>query len=84
MGTDATSKGTGAAMHVLVVSGNYCTDKKPVAINWVKRCGYSVIAGAAVMESVLKTSVGDLCVLNVKRNLVGSATAGSIGGRGRG
>jgi hydroxymethylglutaryl-CoA reductase (NADPH) len=33
-----------------------------------------------VIKTVLKTSVEALCNLNVKKNLVGSAMAGSIGG----
>ncbi|OCF33965.1 hydroxymethylglutaryl-CoA reductase (NADPH) [Kwoniella heveanensis BCC8398] len=71
-------------MHVLALSGNYCTDKKPAAINWIEGRGKSVVAEAVVpghiVKSVLKTTVKDLCNLNVKKNLIGSAMAGSIGG----
>ncbi|KAF8515679.1 hydroxymethylglutaryl-coenzyme A reductase-domain-containing protein [Hysterangium stoloniferum] len=71
-------------MQVLALSGNYCTDKKPAAINWIEGRGKSVVAEAVVpgkvVRSVLKTTVAALCHLNVKKNLIGSAMAGSIGG----
>jgi hydroxymethylglutaryl-CoA reductase (NADPH) len=71
-------------MHVLALSGNYCTDKKPAAINWIEGRGKSVVAEAIipgkVVRTVLKTTVADLCNLNIKKNLIGSAMAGSIGG----
>lgn len=71
-------------MSILALSGNYCTDKKPAAINWIEGRGKSVVAEAIipgkVVKSVLKTTVGDLCNLNMKKNLIGSAMAGSIGG----
>jgi hydroxymethylglutaryl-CoA reductase (NADPH) len=71
-------------MSVLALSGNYCTDKKPAAINWIEGRGKSIVAEAVVpgkiVSSVLKTTVKDLCNLNIKKNLIGSAMAGSIGG----
>jgi len=71
-------------MQVLALSGNYCTDKKPAAINWIEGRGKSVVAEAVVpgkvVKSVLKTTVEALCHLNIKKNLIGSAMAGSIGG----
>lgn len=71
-------------MTILALSGNYCTDKKPAAINWIEGRGKSVVAEAVipgkVVTSVLKTTVADLCNLNLKKNLIGSAMAGSIGG----
>ncbi|KAJ3509806.1 hypothetical protein NMY22_g16171 [Coprinellus aureogranulatus] len=94
MGMNMISKGTEKAldamqkrfpeMVVLALSGNYCTDKKPAAINWIEGRGKSVVAEAIVpgyiVKTVLKTTVKDLCNLNVKKNLIGSAMAGSIGG----
>ncbi|KAJ1727963.1 3-hydroxy-3-methylglutaryl-coenzyme A (HMG-CoA) reductase isozyme, partial [Coemansia sp. Benny D160-2] len=69
---------------VVAVSGNYCTDKKPAAINWIEGRGKSVAAEAvipgAVVERVLKTTVSAMCALNISKNLIGSAMAGSIGG----
>ncbi|TDL24375.1 hypothetical protein BD410DRAFT_854619 [Rickenella mellea] len=94
MGMNMISKGTEKAldelsykypkMSILALSGNYCTDKKPAAINWIEGRGKSVVAEAiipgSVVTRVLKTTVEDLCNLNVKKNLIGSAMAGSIGG----
>lgn len=94
MGMNMISKGTEKAlgvmsehfpeMNVLALSGNYCTDKKPAAINWIEGRGKSVVAEAVipgkVVKSVLKTTVAALVNLNTKKNLVGSAMAGSIGG----
>lgn len=71
-------------MEILSLSGNFCTDKKPAAINWVEGRGKSVVAEAVVpahvVESLLKTTVPALVELNIAKNLVGSAMAGSIGG----
>jgi hydroxymethylglutaryl-CoA reductase (NADPH) len=71
-------------MSILALSGNYCTDKKPAAINWIEGRGKSVVAEAVipgkVVTSVLKTTVAALCNLNMKKNLIGSAMAGSVGG----
>lgn len=71
-------------MEVISVSGNYCTDKKPAAINWIEGRGKSVVAEAripaSVVQKVLKSDVDALVELNVSKNLVGSAMAGSVGG----
>ncbi|XP_073536085.1 3-hydroxy-3-methylglutaryl-Coenzyme A reductase isoform X1 [Phyllobates terribilis] len=94
MGMNMISKGTEKALsrlqeefpelQVLAVSGNYCTDKKPAAINWVEGRGKSVVCEATipanVVREVLKTSTTALVEVNIHKNLVGSAMAGSIGG----
>lgn len=71
-------------MSVIAVSGNYCTDKKPAAINWIEGRGKSVVAEARipgeVVRLVLKSDVDALVELNISKNLVGSAMAGSVGG----
>lgn len=71
-------------MDVISVSGNYCTDKKPAAINWIDGRGKSVVAEAVIPEvvvkSVLKCGVDDLIALNTAKNYIGSAMAGSVGG----
>jgi hydroxymethylglutaryl-CoA reductase (NADPH) len=71
-------------MQIISLSGNYCTDKKPAAINWIEGRGKSVVAEAvipgAVVEKVLKTTVSALVDLNISKNLIGSAMAGSVGG----
>lgn len=71
-------------MNIISVSGNYCIDKKPAAINWIDGRGKSVVAEAIipgdVVKSVLKTDVDTLVQLNVDKNLIGSAMAASVGG----
>ncbi len=71
-------------MTVVSLSGNYCTDKKAAAINWIEGRGKSVVAEAIVpgdvVRTVLKSDVDRLVELNVTKNLVGSAMAGSLGG----
>ncbi|KAK3309886.1 3-hydroxy-3-methylglutaryl-CoA reductase [Chaetomium strumarium] len=71
-------------MNIVSVSGNYCTDKKPAAINWIDGRGKSVVAEAIipadVVKSVLKTDVDTMVELNVNKNLIGSAMAASVGG----
>ncbi len=71
-------------MSVISVSGNFCTDKKPAAINWIDGRGKSVVAEAIIpgdiIRSVLKSDVNALVELNTSKNLIGSAMAGSIGG----
>ncbi|KAM9392468.1 3-hydroxy-3-methylglutaryl-coenzyme A reductase-like [Pholidichthys leucotaenia] len=94
MGMNMISKGTEQALRtlqqhfpelqVLAVSGNFCTDKKPAAINWIEGRGKSVVCEAtipaAVVREVLKTTTEALVEVNIHKNLVGSAMAGSIGG----
>jgi hydroxymethylglutaryl-CoA reductase (NADPH) len=52
-------------------------------VNWVEGRGKSVVAEAIipahVVKSVLKTSTSALVDLNISKNLIGSAVAGSIG-----
>lgn len=96
MGMNMISKGVECALNVMAqesgfedmsiisVSGNYCTDKKPAAINWIDGRGKSVVAEAIipgeVIKSILKSNVDALVELNTSKNLIGSAMAGSIGG----
>ncbi|BGP57886.1 3-hydroxy-3-methylglutaryl-coenzyme A (HMG-CoA) reductase isozyme [Rhodotorula sphaerocarpa] len=95
MGMNMISKGTERALDVMMtdyfpemkvvsLSGNYCTDKKPAAINWIEGRGKSVVAEGIVpgdaVKSILKTTVDDLVRLNIQKNLIGSAMAGSVGG----
>ena len=96
MGMNMISKGVECALNVMMnesgfedmsiisVSGNFCTDKKPAAINWIDGRGKSVVAEAIipgdVVRGVLKSDVDALVELNTSKNLIGSAMAGSIGG----
>ncbi|KAM3564340.1 hypothetical protein MY1884_000807 [Beauveria asiatica] len=71
-------------MVIVSVSGNYCSDKKPAAINWIEGRGKGVVAEAIipgdVVKSVLKCDVETLVELNISKNLIGSAMAGAMGG----
>nr|UNP32246.1 3-hydroxy-3-methylglutaryl-coenzyme A reductase [Sogatella furcifera] len=94
MGMNMVSKGTENAlkfvqsifndMEILSLSGNFCADKKPAAVNWIEGRGKSVVCEAIipskVVLTVLKTSVQALVDVNISKNMIGSAVAGSIGG----
>ncbi|CAM8923930.1 unnamed protein product [Rhodiola kirilowii] len=71
-------------MDVIGISGNYCSDKKPAAVNWIEGRGKSVVCETIIKEEVvkkvLKTTVASLVELNMLKNLTGSAMAGSLGG----
>jgi hydroxymethylglutaryl-CoA reductase (NADPH) len=94
MGMNMVSKGSEKAMSflethfpdmdVISIAGNFCTDKKASAVNWIEGRGRSVVADvtlkAEVIKNVLKTTVDSMVDLNVAKNMLGSALAGSIGG----
>lgn len=94
MGMNMVSKGVQNVLEILRIdfpdmdvhgiSGNYCSDKKPAAVNWIEGRGKSVVCEAIikgdVVQKVLKTSVQSLVELNVLKNLTGSAMAGALGG----
>ncbi|XP_050205665.1 3-hydroxy-3-methylglutaryl-coenzyme A reductase 1 [Mercurialis annua] len=71
-------------MDVIGISGNFCSDKKPAAVNWIEGRGKSVVCEAIIKEEVvkkvLKTNVASLVELNMLKNLAGSAVAGALGG----
>ncbi|XP_047049507.1 3-hydroxy-3-methylglutaryl-coenzyme A reductase 3-like [Lolium rigidum] len=71
-------------MDVVSISGNFCSDKKSAAVNWIEGRGKSVVCEAVIREEVvrkvLKTNVQSLVELNVIKNLAGSAVAGALGG----
>ncbi|GAU35528.1 hypothetical protein TSUD_155590 [Trifolium subterraneum] len=71
-------------MDVIGISGNFCSDKKASAVNWIEGRGKSVVCEAVIKEEVvkkvLKTNVEALCELNMLKNLTGSAIAGALGG----
>ncbi|WOL12373.1 hypothetical protein Cni_G21139 [Canna indica] len=71
-------------MDVISISGNFCSDKKPAAVNWIQGRGKSVVCEAIIKEEVvkkvLKTNVAALVELNMIKNLAGSAVAGALGG----
>ena len=69
---------------LVLKSGNFCSDKKPAAVNWIEGRGKSVVCEAVIKEEVvkkvLKTDVQSLVELNTIKNLAGSAIAGALGG----
>ncbi|KAJ7953253.1 3-hydroxy-3-methylglutaryl-coenzyme A reductase [Quillaja saponaria] len=71
-------------MDVVGLSGNFCADKKPAAVNWIEGRGKSIVCEAIIKEEVvkkvLKTEVAALVELNMLKNLAGSALAGALGG----
>ena len=92
MGMNMATIATGAACDVIeagtdaslvALSGNLCTDKKPAAINAVEGRGRSVTADVAVPREVvgerLHTTPEAIAELNTRKNLIGSAKAGSLG-----
>ena len=68
---------------LVALSGNLCTDKKPAAINAVEGRGRTVTADVRipreVVEERLHTTPEAIAEVNTRKNLVGSAKAGSLG-----
>ncbi len=66
----------------VALSGNYCVDKKPAAINFQEGRGKRIHAQVTLDEAVLarlKTNAADLLEVQYRKNLLGSIAAGSIG-----
>eukprot|EP00667_Euglena_gracilis_P009914 EG_transcript_10083 len=94
MGMNMVTKGVNKVLDVLqerfpdmqigTLSGNYCVDKKPSAMNWLEGRGKSIVAEAVlsnrIVQEVLKSDVRSMVQLNIDKNLIGSALSGSIGG----
>ena len=78
---DMIANATGARL--IALSGNMCSDKKPAAINSIMGRGRSVVAGIALsndlISTVLKTDAKTMAEVNYRKNLLGSARAGSMG-----
>lgn len=73
-------------MELIALSGNYCSDKKAAAINWIEGRGKSVVAEAKIPSDVIKKVLGTtsnaMVRLNTTKNLIGSMVAGGSGGAG--
>jgi hydroxymethylglutaryl-CoA reductase (NADPH) len=69
-------------MKYVSVSGNYCTDKKPSAVNGILGRGKYVVAEALIPEKwvqrYLKTTAQQVVDLHVRKNLIGTLLAGGI------
>jgi len=78
---DLIEPATGVAC--VALSGNYCVDKKPAAINWHegrgKRIYAEILLEAPILHHYLKTSARDLVEAQYRKNLLGSIAAGSMG-----
>jgi hydroxymethylglutaryl-CoA reductase (NADPH) len=78
---DLIEPATGVAC--VALSGNYCVDKKPAAINWQegrgKRIYAEVLLDAPILHHYLKTNARDLVEAQYRKNLLGSIAAGSMG-----
>jgi len=72
-----------ADVECVALSGNYCTDKKPAAINFHegrgKRLYAEVVLESQVLRDVLKTRSRELVEVEYRKNLLGSIAAGSLG-----
>jgi hydroxymethylglutaryl-CoA reductase (NADPH) len=69
--------------HVIALSGNLCVDKKPAAINLIEGRGKTISAEISIpreiVEKKLKTTPEAIVEVNIAKNLIGSAIAGSMG-----
>ncbi len=70
--------------HVISLSGNLCVDKKPSALNLIEGRGKTIIAEIYhtprdIVEKKLKTTPEAIVEVNITKNLIGSAIAGSMG-----
>ncbi|MCG1004018.1 MULTISPECIES: hydroxymethylglutaryl-CoA reductase (NADPH) [Halobacterium] len=68
---------------LVALSGNLCSDKKPAAINAVEGRGRTVTADVTIPREVVEerfdTTPKAIEEANTRKNLVGSAKAGSLG-----
>jgi len=68
---------------LVALSGNLCSDKKPAAINSIEGRGRTVAADAVIPREVVEDYFGTtpeaISEANTRKNLVGSAKAGSLG-----
>ncbi|WP_299234380.1 hydroxymethylglutaryl-CoA reductase (NADPH) [Natronomonas sp.] len=68
---------------LVALSGNLCSDKKPAAINSVEGRGRTVAADVVLPEETVEgyfgTTPAAIAEANTRKNLVGSAKAGSLG-----
>jgi hydroxymethylglutaryl-CoA reductase (NADPH) len=70
-------------VELVALSGNMCSDKKPAAINAILGRGKTVSAdvfiGKDIILEKLKTTPKKMAEVNYRKNILGSARAGSIG-----
>ncbi|HMB45886.1 MAG TPA: hydroxymethylglutaryl-CoA reductase (NADPH) [Candidatus Methanoperedens sp.] len=70
-------------VELVALSGNMCSDKKPAAINAILGRGKTVSADVFLVNEtitdILKTTPEKMAEVNYRKNLLGSARAGSLG-----
>ncbi len=68
---------------LVALSGNLCSDKKPAAINSIEGRGRTVSADVSIPREIIEEYFGTtpeaIAEANTRKNLVGSAKAGSLG-----
>ena len=73
----------GTGVPCVALSGNYCVDKKPSAINFLEGRGKRIYAEVNLDEQTLrrslKTSARELVDVQYRKNLLGSIAAGAMG-----
>lgn len=64
------------------ISGNYCSDKKPTAVNGILGRGKNMVTEIVIPQKILKenlkTSAAKIVELNIKKNLIGTMLAGGL------
>ena len=72
-----------AKVECVALSGNYCVDKKPSAVNFLlgrgKRIWAEVLLEESVLSEVLKSNNLALQEVQYRKNLLGSIAAGAMG-----
>jgi hydroxymethylglutaryl-CoA reductase (NADPH) len=70
-------------IRLVALSGNMDVDKKPAAINLIEGRGKNVVAETSIPKSiihdVLKTTPDSMADVHYRKNMIGSAKAGSLG-----
>jgi len=73
----------GSGVECVALSGNYCVDKKPAAINFQegrgKRIFAEVVLPKEILAETLKTNAKALLEVQYRKNLLGSIAAGAAG-----
>jgi hydroxymethylglutaryl-CoA reductase (NADPH) len=67
----------------VALSGNFCVDKKPSAINFLegrgKRVFAEVVLDGSLLRSCLKTNAAAMVEVQYRKNMLGSIAAGAMG-----
>jgi hydroxymethylglutaryl-CoA reductase (NADPH) len=75
--------GPETGVECVAVSGNYCVDKKPAALNFIEGRGKRIYAETVlsrdVLQRCLKTTASALCEVQYRKNQLGSIMAGALG-----